>query len=82
MCEKFAKLFEIGDGQVLLFSEYDADTDETIMHQITTIIGIRADIKVMFKGENQEELAETYLSVFESKKAQKLREMVVEMFNL
>jgi len=78
---KFAKLFEIGDDQVLLFLEYEADTDETTVHQITTVDGLRADIKFSFHGEKQEESAEKYINGFEQENAQRLREKVVEMFN-
>jgi len=78
---KFAKLFEIGDDQVLLFMEYEADTDETTVHQITTVDGLRADIKFSFHGEKQEDSAGKYINSFEQENAQKLREKVVEMFN-
>lgn len=78
---KFAKLFEIGDDQVLLFSEYDAGADETTVHQITSVNGLRADIKFSFHGEKQEWSAEKYINGFEQGNAQKLREKVVEMFN-
>ena len=78
---KFAKLFEIGDDQVLLFMEYEDNTDETTVHQITTVDGIRVDIKFSFHGEKQEELAEKYISNFEQENAQALRKKIVEMFN-
>lgn len=78
---KFAKLLEVGEDQVLIFMEYDDDIDETVMHQVVSVDGIRADIKLSFHGEKQEESAKKYLVSFGLEKAQGLREMVVNMFN-
>jgi len=55
--ERFAKIVETGDAQVLFFIEHDADSDRTQLHQMTVVDGAQADMAIGFGGENQFEHA-------------------------
>ena len=78
MDNNFAKLFEVDGFQVLVFSEYESDTEETIVHHITLVDGITAHAKIILSGENQEVVADRYLSEYNQGKAEIFRNKMVE----
>lgn len=55
--EQFAKLFDLPETQVLIYKEYDAQTDTTIIHQIAVIDEIRLDLKLENNNKEQDEWA-------------------------
>lgn len=52
---KFAKLFEIGDDQVLVRTSYDTDSDEYKLLLQTEVDGLVMEAKATMKSEEQME---------------------------
>jgi len=71
MSDTFAKLFNVGGPgrQLLVYRERDEDQDATVMHHVTVVDGVRADLKVDIFGERQDEKAIYYLKKFDKKTA-------------
>lgn len=66
---KFAKLFERGNEQVLVMTEYEEDTDTTIVRCVSELDGGRVEEKFLFDGENQTEAAANLLDSFSEENA-------------
>lgn len=80
--EKFALLFEIQEkSQVLVYTEYDSETDKTTVHHITSFQGVTVDAKVMITGDNQEYSANTYLQKYTREKAEQFYAKMEEMIS-
>lgn len=78
---KFAKLFDVGADQVLIFIEYDSSVDETVVHQITSIDGPRVDLKLVFSGDTQSEQAKRCLAAIELEDAHRIHSTVNGLLN-
>ena len=77
--EEFAKIFIVGNHQVLVFFEYDTEEEKTIISHITIIDGITVNAKVTLSGKDQDILASKYLTEYTQDKAEKFEK---EMSNL
>jgi len=81
MGDKFAKIFEVKGEQVLIFTEYESDTDETMIHHITLIDGVTAHEKITITGEDQDTAADKYLKSYDQAQAVLFRTKMIEMLS-
>lgn len=77
----FAKLFCVKDTQVLLYKEYDAEEDCSILKTITTIDGLMFKCDLGFEGDNQEEKMEKAYNKFDQDSAERFYNMVINTLN-
>lgn len=78
--EKFAKIVELDDRQVLFYIEYDNEKDCTVFHQKVSCENSLVDIEVKFSGEQQEEMVRELLETMNKEKAQKLIDIINKEF--
>ena len=76
---KFAKVFDVGDDQVLVYTEYEADEDHTRMHIIAHVKGVQIDQSPCFTGADQDKNANSALEKFDQTTAQKMYDAALAM---
>lgn len=68
----FCKLIELPETQFLALIEYDDAADETHVRQIFLMGDMRAESRLIFTGESQEEDARKALEKLDSEQASRL----------
>jgi len=78
---KFARLFDIGDEQLLVYTELDPEKDVTIIHNITDTKDARIDTKLEVKSIDHEDRARRFLENMNIVNAAKLIDDMQGMLN-
>jgi len=69
---KFAKLFNIGEEQLLVWTEVNPEMDTTLIHHVTDTVISRIDTRIEIKHIDHENLAVKYLEEFAEEQAVKI----------
>lgn len=77
--EPFVKVFDMEASQVLVYHEYLAERDETVLHQIVSIDGVRSDVVLRWPGEDQEGKALAAFEKFDQARAERIVALVARV---
>lgn len=73
---RFARIIETAETQVLFYVEYDDEIDSTRLNQITNIDGLQVNVAAEWNGPDQLEKAMDALEAASVERAQKIVDYV------